>query len=83
MRIGGALHYRINEKLEAIVQGNFSKGTSLYTTTNRFSIRDFDIGFGKLELKSPDFFLRTWAVMENSGDSYDVGGGALRLNEAW
>lgn len=83
MRFGGALHYRINEKLEAIVQGNFSKGTSLYTTTNRFSIRDFDIGFGKLELKGPDFFLRTWAVLENSGDSYDVGGGALRLNEAW
>lgn len=83
LKLSGAVHYRINENLEAVAQGNFSKGTSLYTTTNRFSIRDFDIGFGKLELKSQNFFLRTWAVMENSGNSYDVGGAALRLNESW
>lgn len=83
LKLSGALHYRFNENLEAIAQVNYSKGTSLYTATNRFSIRDFDIGFGKLELKGPDFFIRTWAVMENSGDSYDVGGAALRLNESW
>lgn len=83
LKLNGAVHYRLNDKLEAIAQGNYSRGTSLYTTTNRFSIRDFDIGFGKLEIKSPTFFLRTWAVMENSGNSYDLGGGALLLNEAW
>ena len=26
---------------------------------------------------------RAWAVTENSGSSYDIGGAALRLNEAW
>lgn len=83
LKVSGALHYRINENLEAIAQGNYSQGTSLYTAVNRFGIRDFEIGFGKLELKSPDFFIRTWAVIENSGNSYDVGGAALRLNEAW
>ena len=83
LKLGGALHYRITENLEAIAQGNFSKGTSLYTAQNRFSIRDFGIGIGKLELKSRDFFLRTWAVVEESGNSFDVGGAALRLNEAW
>jgi outer membrane receptor protein involved in Fe transport len=83
IKMSGALHYRFTENLEAVVQGNYSRGTSLYTATNRFSIRDFDIGFGKLELKSPEFFVRTWAVMENSGNSFDLGGAALRLNEAW
>ena len=83
LKLSGALHYRINENLEAIAQVNYSNGTSLYTTTNRFSIRDFKIGFGKLELKNPDFFIRTWAVLENSGNSFDVGGAALHLNEAW
>jgi len=83
LKVSGALHYRINENLEAIAQGNYSQGTSLYTAVNRFGIRDFEIGFGKLELKGPDFFIRTWAVIENSGDSYDVGGAALQLNEAW
>ena len=83
LKLSGAVHYRLNENLEAIAQANYSRGTSLYTATNRFSIRNFDIGFGKLELKGRDFFIRTWAVMENSGDSYDVGGAALRLNESW
>ncbi len=83
LRLSGALHYRINENLEAIAQGNFSKGTSLYTAINRFSIRDFDVGFGKLEIRSSNFFVRTWAIIENSGDSYDVGGAGLRLNESW
>ncbi len=83
LRLSGAMHYRITENLEAIAQGTFSRGTSLYTAQNRFSIRDFGIGFGKLELKSQNFFLRTWAVVEESGNSFDVGGAALRLNEAW
>ena len=83
LKLSAALHYRLTDKLEAIAQGNFSRGTSLYTAVNRFSIRNFDIGFGKLELRSPDFFLRTWAVAEDSGDSFDLGGAALRLSEAW
>lgn len=83
IKVSGALHYRLTENLEAIAQGSYSRGTSLYSTTNRFSIRDFDIGFGKLELKGRDFFVRAWAVAENAGNSYDLGGAALRLNEAW
>jgi len=83
LKLGGALHYRFNDNLEAIVQGNYNRGNSLYTTTNRFQIKDFEIGFGKLELKSPEFFIRTWAILEDAGDSYDLGGGGLQLNEAW
>jgi len=83
MKFSGALHYRFNDNLEAIAQANYNRGTSLYTTTNRFSIQDFEIGFGKLELKGPEFFVRTWAIMEDAGDSYDLGGAALQLNEAW
>jgi iron complex outermembrane receptor protein len=83
MKVSAALHYRINDNIEAIAQGNYNRGTSLYTTTNRFSIQNFDIGFGKLEIKGPDFFVRTWAVMEDAGDSYDLGGAALQMNEAW
>jgi len=82
-KTSAALHYRIHEKLEATLQGSYNNGTSLYTATNRFAIRDFDIGFGKLEIKSPDFFIRTYAILEESGESFDVGGAGLRMNEAW
>ncbi len=83
LKLGGAFHYRFTEKFEASAQFNYSKGTSLYTATNRFAIRNFEIGVGKLEIKSPDFFVRTWASIESAGNTYDVGGAGLRLNEAW
>jgi len=83
LKLSGALHYRFNENLEAIVQGNYNQGNSLYTTTNRFQIQNFEIGFGKLELKGPEFFIRTWGIMEDAGGSYDLGGGGLLLNESW
>lgn len=83
MKFSTALHYRFNEKVEAVAQANYNRGNSLYSTTNRFAIQDFEIGFGKLEIKSPEFFIRSWAVIEDAGNSYDLGGAALQLNEAW
>jgi len=83
MRIGGSLHYRFRNQFEALVQGNFARGTSVYTAQNRFSLRDFDIYNLRVEIKSPVFFLRGYTTIDNSGDSYDAGGAALKLNEAW
>jgi outer membrane receptor protein involved in Fe transport len=82
-RTSAAAHYRITENLEAIAQGGFSNGTSVFTAQNRFSLRDFRIGIGKLEIKSPDFYVRAYGVKENSGNSYDAGATGLLLNEAW
>lgn len=83
IRLSGALHYRFNENLEAVAEGKYSQGTSVYTAQNRFSIIGFDIYTGKLELKNPDYTIRTWGIMENSGNTYDAGTAALLMNEAW
>ena len=83
MRVGGALHYRFNNQFEASVQGNFARGNSVYTAQNRFSLRNFDITNFKGEVKSPDFYVRAYYTIDNSGDTYDAGGAALQLNEAW
>jgi iron complex outermembrane receptor protein len=82
-RIAGSLHYFITERTEVIGQANYAMGTSVYTAQNRFAIRDFSILSGKIEVNNPNYYIRTWAVTENSGSSYDIGGAALRLNEAW
>lgn len=82
-RLSGSLHYFINERTEVIGQANYAMGTSVYTAQNRFAIRDFSILSGKIEVNNPNYYIRTWAVTENSGSSYDIGGAALRLNEAW
>ncbi len=83
LRLSGAVHYRINENLEAIFQNNFSRGNSVYTAQNRFNIVDFNIWLGKLELRSKDYFIRTYAITENSGSSFDMGAASLRVQEAW
>ncbi len=83
IRVGGALHYRFNNQFEASVQGNFARGNSVYTAQNRFSLRNFDITNLRGEVKSPDFYVRAYYTIDNSGDTYDAGGAALQLNEAW
>jgi hypothetical protein len=83
IRFGGSLHYFINDRTQAIVQSNYSQGSSVYTAQNRFAARDFNILTGKIEVNNPNYYVRAWGVTENSGPSFDIGGAALRLNEAW
>jgi hypothetical protein len=83
LRFAGSLHYFINERTEAILQSNFAQGTSVYTAQNRFAAREFNILSGKVEVNNPSYYVRVWAVTENSGPSYDIGGAALLLNEEW
>jgi len=83
LRFTGALHYIVTERMKAIVQANYARGTSVYTAQNRFSARDFNITSGKIELNHPNFYVRAWGVRENSGSSFDIGGAALRMNEEW
>jgi hypothetical protein len=83
LRFAGSLHYFINERTEVVGQTNYAMGTSVYTAQNRFAAREFNILSGKIEINNPNYYARAWAVTENSGSSYDIGGAALRLNEAW
>jgi outer membrane receptor protein involved in Fe transport len=64
------LHYRFTPTIEAIAQINWGTGTSVYTGSDRYALRNFSIGQYKLELKGQDFFLRGYTTQERSGDSY-------------
>ena len=70
LKLGGAIHYRINENLEALAQYNVGFGSTVYTANDRFVLDGFSIQTGKLELRSSNFFLRAYTTQENSGDSY-------------
>lgn len=65
-----SVHYKIGNNIEAIAQANWGSGTSVYTGTDRYSLRNFSIGQYKLELKGNDFTLRGYTTQERSGDSY-------------
>ncbi|MBA4851710.1 carboxypeptidase-like regulatory domain-containing protein [Emticicia sp. BO119] len=77
-----ALHYRINEKVELVGQVNYGYGTTAYTGTGRYSLRNFNLTQAKLELRGDNFTLRTYTTQERSGQSYFSGLTAVNmLNE--
>jgi outer membrane receptor protein involved in Fe transport len=77
-----ALHYRINEKIELIGQVNYGFGTTVYTGTGRYALRNFNLTQGKLELRGDNFTLRAYTTQERSGDSYTAGLVALAMQRA-
>ena len=83
LKLNATLHYRLNDKVEAILQGNYGFGTSLYTGSDRYSIKNFTLWQAKAELKGADFYLRAYTTQENSGDSYANSLLASGINEAW
>jgi iron complex outermembrane receptor protein len=74
-----ALHYRLNDKIEAIGQFNYGYGTTVYTGTGRYSLRDFNLAQYKLELRGDNFTLKGYTTQERSGKSYTAGLAAVAM----
>ncbi|MFC3881115.1 TonB-dependent receptor [Algoriphagus namhaensis] len=83
LKLNAALHWRINDRVEAIFQGNYGTGTTVYTGADRYSIANFNLGQYKAELRGANWYLRAYTTQERSGDSYAVGIAAQGINEAW
>ncbi|UBM58185.1 TonB-dependent receptor [Marinilongibacter aquaticus] len=83
LKLNGALHYRINDKLEAIYQANYSQGVAQYTGSSRFVINGFRLMQHRVELKGANFFVRAYTSRENSEDSYNSRSLGLLINKTW
>lgn len=81
IKFGTALHYRLNEKIEAIAQFNAGLGNTVYTANDRFILDDLSIWTGKLELRGSNFFVRAYTTQENSGNSYAANTVASLVNQ--
>jgi iron complex outermembrane recepter protein len=81
-KFNGALHYRVSEKVEAVAQVNYGFGTTLYTGTGRYSLKNFNLTQAKVELRGDNFTVRAYTTQERSGDSFTAGLAAVQmLNE--
>lgn len=70
LKMSGGLYYNLSNTVQLIAQANWGTGTSVYTGSDRYSLRNFNIGLYKLELKGEDFYVRAYTTQERSGDSY-------------
>lgn len=82
-KLNGSLHYLITNNLEVIYQYNYGKGTASYTGSSRFDLNNFVLQTHRLEFKGSNYFLRSYAVSENSHDSYNTRSLAQFINRDW
>lgn len=83
LKASGSLHYKLTPTIEAIAHAAWGSGTSVYTGSDRYALRNFSIGQFKLELKGQDFFVRGYTTQERSGDSYISSILGSFINEAY
>ncbi|WP_422005451.1 TonB-dependent receptor [Roseivirga pacifica] len=81
-KLGGALHYRLNDNLELFGQFNYGSGSTVYTANDRFVLDNFSISTAKVELRGSEFYARAYTTQENSGDSYAANTLASLINQA-
>ena len=82
-KLSGALHYKVTPKVEAILAGNWGTGNTVYTGSQRYSLRELKIGQYKLELNAQNWFLRGYTTQENAGESHNLTVTTQLFNEAW
>ena len=83
LKLGGAVHYRITDKITTILEGNYGNATTVYTEDNRTSLANFKIFQGKLELNSERFMVRAYGTRQVTGKTYDAGVLSIHLNNSY
>ncbi|MCL4639014.1 MAG: TonB-dependent receptor [Olivibacter sp.] len=82
-KANAALHYRFTDNITGILQGNWGTGTAIYTGSDRFVLKNFQMGQYKAEIKGSQFYVRAYTSQERSGDTYNASALGTILNETW
>ncbi len=83
LRLSGGLYYKFTPHLMLSLTGNYGTGNTVYTGSDRYSLKGLKMGQYKLELKADRWFLRAYTTQENSGQAYNATVTTQLLNEAW
>ncbi|MGZ8558709.1 MAG: TonB-dependent receptor, partial [Chitinophagaceae bacterium] len=82
-KLSGALHYKITNKIEAILAGHVGSGNTVYTGSQRYSLKELKMAQYKLEIRSDKWFIRGYTTQENAGQSHNLTITSQLFNEAW
>ncbi len=82
LKVTGSLHYKINDKTEASFSAYTGSGNTVYTGSERYSLRDLSMSQFKLELKSKNWYFRSYKTMEDAGKSFNSTVTTRLFNEA-
>ncbi len=82
-RGSGALHYKITPGIEASLAAYIGTGNTVYTGSDRYSLKDLRIAQYKLELVNKNWFVRAYTTQEDAGESFNATVTTRLLNEVW
>ncbi len=82
-KLSGALHYKLSSKTEAVLAGHWGTGNTVYTGSERYSLRALKVGQYKFEINNPNWAIRAYTTQEDAGESYNATVTTRLLNEAW
>ena len=83
VKFQGSIHYKINDNVEASIAAYNGFGNTVYTGSDRYSLKDLRMGQYKAEIKSKNWFLRAYTTLENSGASFNSTIASRYFNEVW
>jgi outer membrane receptor protein involved in Fe transport len=83
MKLTGGIHYKLTDKIEASFNAYFGTGNSVYTGSDRYSLKDLRIAQFKYELKHKNWYARYYSTHENAGNSFNATITTRLYNEAW
>lgn len=83
VKLGGSLHYKINNTTEASLTGYWGSGNTVYTGAARYSLKNLAIGQYKAEVKGENFHVRLYTTQEDAGETYNATVLAQLINEKW
>jgi len=82
LRLSAGLYFKLKPNLMLTLMGNYGTGNTVYTGSDRYSLKDLKIGQYKLELRSDRWFIRAYTTQENSGQAFNATVTSQLLNEA-
>jgi outer membrane receptor protein involved in Fe transport len=83
IKLSGGLYYKLNPGTEMSLVGNYGTGNTVYTGSDRYSLKNLKIGQYKFEIKNDKWFVKAYATLENSGDAFNATIAAQLFNERW
>lgn len=82
-KLGSSLHYKFTPYTEGVFAAYWGTGNTIYTGSERYSLKGFKMGQYKLELNNRYWTVRGYTTQENAGESYNTTVATRLLNEAW
>ena len=72
LKFDGSLYFKINKKTELSYSYRYGKMDGVFQRGNKIQLDNVVVQNHKLELKGEHFLLRTYMMIEGTGDSYNV-----------